>query len=100
MTSFGIDPLIDGFMADNGAPVFFSEFPRDDFGGPLLAEPGFNLGSEGLAFKAGPAVTVLMADNGEKLSSERVVMLLGEVTPEFTRQGGMRPIQSAGDGSQ
>jgi len=100
MTSFGVNPLVDGFMAEHGAAVLFGEDSCDDFRRPFLAEPGFNLGSESLVFKARPAVTVLMSDSGDELGSERMVMLLGQVATELPGEGCVRPSQSPADGSQ
>jgi hypothetical protein len=100
MTGFGIDPLIDGFVAEHGAAVFFSEFPSDDFRGPFLAEPGFNLGFESLIFKAGPAVTFPHSNSRKEFSMQGVVSAASEIAPKFPGKGRMRPPQSPADGSQ
>ena len=100
MARFSIDPLIDRFVAKDGVSLLFSEFACDDFRGPFLADPGFHLRADGPVFKAGAAVAVLMADSGEKLSMKRVIIPMGEVTSDLSREGGVRPSQGPSDGSQ
>ncbi len=45
--SLAINPLIDGFMADDFRACFFCQTACDDLGGPAAADPGFDLSSQG-----------------------------------------------------
>ena len=100
MTSFGIDPLINGFMTKDGAPLCFSEFAGNDFRGPFKPEPGFDLAFEGFSFEPFFTAAMLQPGSGDKLGMERVVMQPCEVTPEFAGQRGVMASQGSSYGPQ
>ena len=100
MTRFGIDPLIDGLMAENRTALFFGEDSGDNFRGPFKPEPGFDLAFEGFSFEPFFTAAMLQPGSGDKLGMERVVMQPCEVTPEFAGQRGVMASQGSSYGPQ
>ena len=86
MTGFGIDPLIDGFVAQDGMSLFFGKDSGDNFRGPFHTEHGFDFLFKGFSFKAFSAMAFPHSSSGDKLRMERVVMLPSEIAPEFAGQ--------------
>ena len=100
MTGFGIDPLINRFMAKDRMSVFFSEQSHDDFGGPFQAEPRFDFLLESFSFEPFSAMALAHPGSSDKFRMEGMIMPPGEIAAELSRQRGMRPSQSPSNGPQ
>lgn len=86
----GVNPLVDGFVADDAAFQASGETSGNDFRGPFSAEPNLNDSFDPGVLHSSPSMVVPVADPGEPFGPEGVVVLLNEVPADFAgdRPGG------------